>query len=351
MKEIILHAGFHKTATSSIQITCSENQDKLEKLGFYYPIFNLKERQIPNHSLPLHSIFCQRVKRTKEIHSSLKVDNEEAKAIYSEQLYQLLGQQKEKIILSGEGISALNCTELTALKEKMESYGYRLQPIVFVRSPLSFMTSMVQERIKNGHYKKIATNRKTLIDKIENLKAVFPQTKFFPFSEACKHEGGPVGFFLEKIGISSYRSFDLSRRNDSYSNEAIRLVEYINDNCPFYIDNKPNPIRSFGDLRTFQRVKGNKFKLNKEQFENFKDVIEQENEYLKANFGKPFYDINLNTYKYDLDDSLSDEQIKQLKPIVSKLNSSLQETVKQYCENIIFLDKEKVSYIFSELKE
>ena len=59
LKELILHVGFHKTATSSFQATCVKNRELLADQGIYYPSFSLVNKVINNHSAPIASLFTK----------------------------------------------------------------------------------------------------------------------------------------------------------------------------------------------------------------------------------------------------------------------------------------------------
>ena len=66
MKKLIIHAGTHKTATTSFQQVCFDNREQLTKLGISYPLLNfypndptlcqtlnrraVKPEQVPQHS-------------------------------------------------------------------------------------------------------------------------------------------------------------------------------------------------------------------------------------------------------------------------------------------------------------
>ena len=59
MKELILHVGFHKTATGSFQATCAKNRELLDDQGIYYPSFSLVNKVTNNHSAPIASLFTK----------------------------------------------------------------------------------------------------------------------------------------------------------------------------------------------------------------------------------------------------------------------------------------------------
>ena len=57
-KICFLHLGFHKTATTSIQLTCRNNSNLLRKNGIETPrFFNEKNKISANHTQKLRDIF------------------------------------------------------------------------------------------------------------------------------------------------------------------------------------------------------------------------------------------------------------------------------------------------------
>ena len=52
-RQLILYAGLHKTATTSIQETCAANLRKLRKAGLVYPMMTREGQQESNHTTPL----------------------------------------------------------------------------------------------------------------------------------------------------------------------------------------------------------------------------------------------------------------------------------------------------------
>ena len=121
MGQVIIHAGFHKTATTSIQKTFAENCKQLEKLGFYYPLFYLDDRLIDNHSMPFSSLFMSNPEQY-HMNARWKVDANEANQQYKQQLNGILHKKLNKILISGEDISMLTRSELSRMIEKIYSY-------------------------------------------------------------------------------------------------------------------------------------------------------------------------------------------------------------------------------------
>ena len=352
MKQVIIHAGFHKTATTSIQETCAINKDKLAEQGFYYPIFNLDHRVITNHSIPFYSLFTS---EPEKYHINVRWGIEPSKANqkYEAQLNQILQQKQEKILISGEDISKLSQVELERMRKKIQSYGYDIRVIVVIRSPLSAINSMIMETVKNGYTienlnlgSDTDKSKSSIITKIETIESVFPKADFYSFRDLLNHKYGPVGHFLEIIGVPNFSNFDFFRSNESISDQATRLISFINKEQPLFLNGKINILRSSQDTAPIHLLKGNKFQLNHNELKQLRQVINRLNQYLLNKFNASFCDKESYFSLKEPERKWSHEQIEQLKIIISKVDNNIKIIAYDYFKNIICLDKEKLSYIF-----
>ena len=72
-KICFLHLGFHKTATTSIQLTCRNNSNLLRKNGIETPKFlNEKNKISANHTRQLRDIFAP---SNKKLYNKIKRDH------------------------------------------------------------------------------------------------------------------------------------------------------------------------------------------------------------------------------------------------------------------------------------
>lgn len=288
--------GLHKTASTSIQNTCADNSKILKKKGIHYPVFNYQQIKITNHSIPFFSLFAP---KPQNYHINIKwgVDPEDVNREYRVQLEQALSKE-DKIIFSGEGISTLPEDALLSLKKYFEDYGFRLTPMAFVRSPISYQISAAQERVKNGNTIKFA-ERHFLSEKIKKLQSVFPgEITFYSFRQVCSHAYGPPGFFLELFGLhgKDLKKIKYSQTNTSLSDQATRLISYINEIEPFYVvdektgQKRVNPVRSPQDTQVFQKIGGGKFKPVLSEFQPVLEKARQENDWFREHLGDEYCD-------------------------------------------------------------
>ena len=237
MKTCYLHLGFHKTATTSFQLSCGNNREKLIEEGIYYPKFEYQDRKGNrwNHSGNIRFL-CQPIKRKKL--KNIKLFN---KLEYEKSL-----QQTHDLLLSGEGFSCMKREELETLKKDLLDNGFVIKAFGLVRSPYSFACSALQQTIKNGKFHSliglgdaysshIAGNNKNYLpersQQIELLFDVFRDNlQLYSFKQAIAHIDGPVSFLLSQIkpSLSSHLKKDFKNSSPSLTNLQARLMNATN---------------------------------------------------------------------------------------------------------------------------
>lgn len=358
-KTVYLHIGLHKAASSSIQATLSQASSQLEVRGYSYPAFgSIFSPRIINHSIPLYSLFCRdpyqyhiNVKRglTKE---QVDKSNDGYRDILKRNLTNF-----ERVVISGEDISVLHEEGLENCKSFFLNEGFALKVLILVRKPLAFVTSSAQERIRGGNYiedKALFSGRSS---QIAVIKQVFGDlAEFVPFEIACLHENGPVGFFLDWIGIADQEDIKFVKSNESMSNEAARVINYINRQEPLLLEGKLNPKRTLRDVDLLRELPGNKFHISRQEMKSNFGRLHDENEKLVHLLGSEFGEEELKGtlfldqksdgfYKFDA------HFFEKLSGIVDKLNSPIRELVRDYFVLNPYLskgDRKRASEIFKE---
>lgn len=149
MKEVIIHAGLHKTGSTSIQRSLFFNQQILKRNGYQFlDVIKPDKRKLKNHSSAIINLF----RDNPEDHYLNKIndwDAIEVKEFYCNQLDSAIEKLGEKkLLISGEGISSLNEDGLERLKDYFKGFNIRI--IVYVRDPYEAMCSRLQDVITNG---------------------------------------------------------------------------------------------------------------------------------------------------------------------------------------------------------
>ena len=235
MKTAYLHLGFHKTGTTSFQNECFNSANLLIEQDTVYPLlhnFHDSRCVLQNHSIPVLTAYASNPQQYpkglgKSISKSFALKKD-----YRNDFIRALGVN-EDIIISGEDISALSNQDLLELRDEIQSYGFKINVIVIVRSPYSFYCSVVQESINNGN--RFWDIMKPGIDRrshyIEKLINVFEgQVSFYSFDDAKKHVHGPSGFLAEamKKKINHVHSSSGAATNKGANNLRTRVKNALN---------------------------------------------------------------------------------------------------------------------------
>lgn len=244
-RSITLHCGLHKTGTSSLQHELFSVRDLLKADGVLYPELSLKKRTFKNHSIPFYSLFS---KNPATYHVNRRLGLEEAEEIelvhatYKAQLTEQIKNFKGKrILISGEDISALELSELQHLKSffsDLAGLDTSFKILLFLRHPVSYANSMVQERLKQGVTFENAVNeqlnfsKKGIIKIIDRFEACFGRKNIdlFKFEDAVNNPDGLTGAFFKAASLNSriIKHIEKVKLNLSISKEASILLSSIN---------------------------------------------------------------------------------------------------------------------------
>jgi hypothetical protein len=290
-KKVYLHLGMHKTGTSSIQKTLFSNEKSLHKYNYHY----LKETGA-NHSIPFFSLFSEkpqnyhiniRAKRSKDQVHEFNVKNQTLIDI------ELNEMSPYSIIISGEDMGKLSEKSLSRLLNYIRKRlpKHEIIVIIYVRESISYLSSAIQTRIRSGNDEKWMQNKKKIVnlyrDNLGKIIKIFglENLRVYSFEAACKHDFGPVGFFLQSIGFSTkgISKIDYVRVNEGSSNKAIELMQYINERKPLFINNSLNVERANKDLNPLRKIRGGKFQIRKEMLEGID--LSQDKVWLFDQFG------------------------------------------------------------------
>jgi hypothetical protein len=245
IKEIFLHIGIHKTATTTIQRTLYSEHSILVKEGILYPKFNIGEDPIDNHSIPFYSLFCN---NPKEYHINIRkgiTTDESIKKLHLDYRNQFEKQianfHGETLTISGEDISLLSKNELVKLKSyliKITHPNVNIRVILMCRHPVSWFRSVLQTRVKTRGItiKKQTVNLLLQSHMYRNLiqiiSEVFGQDSIsvLRYEDIILHTYGPTGAFLEIISEnnSGIIKSEIRIENKSSNYETIHLIDAFN---------------------------------------------------------------------------------------------------------------------------
>jgi len=280
----IIHAGFHKTGTSSIQHALSQYADKrLSVIQFggenqSIPVINAFAKE------PEHNRINVRRGRTRS-------DLCQERSLVRDSLKKQLVSAGNCAVLSGEGISMLDLDELEAFRSFLEPYCNEIDVLVYVRPAVSYMESTFQENVKAGvarfnprallpHYRK----------RLQNLSQVFGQHSVHVrlYDKQALVGQDAVSDFFNYLGVP-YRGPKLKTRNLGLSSQAVRILYCYWKFGPGYgvgegaIRSNHRLIKRLGELDSEQLT------LSSQVFEPFDDFLKKEQFWIREHFG---VDIN-----------------------------------------------------------
>jgi hypothetical protein len=212
----------HKTGTTSIQNSLQSLDDE----NFYYA----RLRGKPNHSASIASIFS----RGPDSHIARKLrakgrdDLDQRSSLSAADLdASIAAAGNRTLVISGEGIISMFEDELTALRNHLRSAGYDdIEIFAYVRPPVGFMSSAMQQKIKAGSASTInpRTSYPRYREKFERLDAVFGsgKVKLFKFDPASFPSNDVVHDFCSRAGIP-LASVTPIRKNESITRLAAQL--------------------------------------------------------------------------------------------------------------------------------
>lgn len=300
MPDLYIHIGLHKTGTTSIQRAMFANRKLLQKeKSIHYPDF------APNHGKVIYSLFT-RDPLKYGVNLKSGHDSEEKIRQHNARMQQkiengLRDQKCRKVVFSGETISALGRNGIGKLKAFLEPFASNPKIIVYVRDPIGFATSRLQQSIKGKH----------TLDEFEELppmplyrERIIPFMDSFgrenviirSFNEAIRKPEGLVGDFLEAIGEEPEYQSKLKQfhSNTSLSLEAVLMLNHAQKERPKVVDGAFSEQRGSRESSLFRSIPGTKFALSRSMCERVLKESDEDLQWLREQMGRdPFGELKL----------------------------------------------------------
>lgn len=224
--EIIhVHAGLHKTGSTSIQHMLAAETPDLAAAGF--SVWSIAA----NHSIPIRVAFDttldesgSRVVRFGDRHAIIRHLSDE------------IGRSRRSFVISAEAISGLDAISLEALASAMRKAapGAAIPVIVYVRRLDRHAASYVQQVLKRGQLVADAIKDSAVLSfrsRIGNLMKVFGRDRVSVRLAPEVDEAGPTALledFLAAIGAPAIPVAAIGAANQSLSMEAALLMDRVN---------------------------------------------------------------------------------------------------------------------------
>lgn len=333
MKNIILHIGIPKTASSSIQEFLYYNRESLLKEGVYYP-----KSWEQNHSCPIQSIFGE---NPELYHGNIKASrngetlNNYIKSRYDSIVNELENCESDTFIFSSEDLAFISKDSLKEIKTFLERFApnAKITIIAYVRELLNWHISALQEQVKGELYsiEGVKVKSKFYSRIFNKYIELFGKSniKVFAFEEIVKTKNGIINHFLKQAGFNGSKIYSINKKNAGISHIALDIISFINSKEPLIIDGELNDKRFFGDTHPIHKLRGDKFSLNNSGKKNIYNSNEGELKWLFDNFDIS-YSVDEKKSTGIKDSFKTQELIEDLKSVFQDLSVLIKENIILY---------------------
>jgi len=347
IKKIVIHAGMHKTGSSSIQnaLVNLSNEENLNAHGYTYP------RELgENHSRVLFNLFNEPMRgqyRSNIIngYDAKRIDKLKKQSI--EHLKNIVcHKEAETLILSAEDIVAFTDKELKNMKifiqEELDIADFKI--ILYIRNPVSYYISATQTRaILEGETVDFENINKGEIGSYKTIAKRITEafgeahTHIYKFEDVLKQYSGPVHHFLHILGFvqEEIEKFEINKMNESQCQEVVDFFSFFNKKVPLVIQETFNSERQRFDYSSLLLVKGARFDAS----------LKHKKDLAKSFFGSAEYVKQYTSIDYvgDLEEILSKNEQKD--------NISPPETYRELCQKYAKLNEASKQLFMEYLEE
>ncbi|MDQ5827294.1 MAG: hypothetical protein M3441_24300 [Chloroflexota bacterium] len=294
-KRAVVHIGITKTGTKTIQQALFSARSKLlSDAQILYPSIAV------NHSTYLATIFRDKAPRLLQFIEPDATDERSVarareKFRASFEAY-FANPGWHTLVISAESLSGFKPKAIARLIEWLTEYVSDVTVVAYVRHPVDWTRSMVQQQLKAGE---------TLEQVYKNMPRPKWRQRFTPwldtvglerfrlvsFDHARKNDG-IMESFCDAAGLPREKILSLAPAtpaNESMSLEAALLLDSLNRQRPLFRDGKLSPERRWQGTHTIKLIPGNKFYLSAEHAAKARVDSRPDLEWLNATFGTKLY--------------------------------------------------------------
>lgn len=207
---IVLHAGLHKTGSSSIQATLQGYDDGTTRYA---------DLGSPNHSKFFDSAFADEPRvRWNDGEKTMRAER------WHKRLLRETTTDRSRLIFSGEAISVLGPSGVTRMVDFFAPHARQLRVVAYARDPRSYIASSFQQRIKFGVSEfRIPQQRPFFRERLSPFFEILGKeaVEVVPFLSFAKTGKDVVEDFCTRAGVTPAQ---IVRSNESMSADAIRLI-------------------------------------------------------------------------------------------------------------------------------
>lgn len=229
MSKIFLHIGMHKTGSTAIQSAFAgyeTSRARYADLGY------------ENHSIPFYTAYSGQHHnyhiwraaglRPEEIEAQKDICRARIEAAVAG-----AASEERDLIFSGEDISYLPRAGVEELHTLFSRYECDVRVIIYVREPVPFVVSAVQQVIKDGVFR-AGIPTPMYRDRLEKFIDLFGAERVTVrvFDRAHLHGNDIVKDFAKQVDVTAPRHG--KNDNSSLSTEAVKIIYLINQLIPVF---------------------------------------------------------------------------------------------------------------------
>lgn len=280
-KRLILHAGMHKTGSSSIQTFL--NTAALENATYF-------KWNKPNHSILFVTLFAEH----PEAHWFFRQRGVSAEEIAGERARlredlrrQVADSPHGLFLFSAERIYGASHADLVACKSFFEPLFDDISVFCYVREPLSYAASMLQQRLKTGTLPGPRALLPQFRKHIGTLDRVFGAEHVVPrlYSDPRRDTGDVVADFCDWTGVRAAQPAEVSV-NRSLSAEATALLYLFRKYAGFELSSAAAVTASRKLVRALAKLPGQRIALGPEAFGSA--AIDADRAWMERRMGEAF---------------------------------------------------------------
>ena len=289
----VLHIGVHKTGTTAIQEFFQENREALLKDHQIY--FSKKWH---NYTGPLRSVFQPSPEKyhfnVKKGVNTAPLAEQQNKSFLRDLHSDVSASEPGHLLISAEGLSTFDLGQVQALKAILDKSFAHYSIIAYLRHPVSWLPSSVQQNLKNGKTLEQILRRP---NNIKYRRKILPWISVFgrgavvlrDYEFAKQTPLGSVSDFCDLLGVDAKRMHaPAMTSNESLTQTAALLLSQLNRLRPYYVDGRISSDRVLNDYETLMKIEGEKFALPADVLKEVENECSQDLTWLEENCGFSF---------------------------------------------------------------
>ncbi len=316
--KLIIHAGMHKTGSSSIQHTLAN----IKSPGFHYVDWN-----IPNHSTLFALLFHDPVE-SYPIFKAKNITRNELEKRRELRLKllrdELMNNNANVTVFSAEVISGERYADsVVRMKEFFLPFFDTIRIVAYIRPPIAYMHSAFQQRLKGPLSDfDIFSLWPNYRERFHKLDRIFGKSNVSlkPFYANELVDANVVKDFCNEIGITIENS-SIRRVNESMSLEAASILFYYKYHLRKNTNHEPMPM-SRNLLKEICAIPGSKLKFHPKLIEQVLAKNRDDIEWISARMERSMLDEDV---------VVSDNTVNYI--------SSIDDLLKNAIENEVCIDK------------